>query len=128
MEPKQSIAPELVKEFVGNAHGDLTRVRELLEQEPGLLNAAWIGAAAIGRPRLAPPGAYGPAGYRAVPARAGGAPRSVRGRHARQAGGREGDDRDRSSLKDALGPHGIPLVAHAAAGGEEASAVIAFLQ
>lgn len=35
------LAPELVQEFVGNAHGDLTRVQQLLEQEPTLINAAW---------------------------------------------------------------------------------------
>lgn len=36
-----ALDPELVQEFVGNAHGDLTRVQQLLEQEPTLLNAAW---------------------------------------------------------------------------------------
>jgi hypothetical protein len=36
-----AIAPELVKEFVANSHGDFKRVKELLAQEPGLLNAAW---------------------------------------------------------------------------------------
>lgn len=41
MQDKQPIKPELVKEFVTKAHGDLGRVKELLEQEPGLLNSAW---------------------------------------------------------------------------------------
>ena len=41
MENKAAINPELVQQFVGNAHGDLDRVRELLEEEPGLLHAAW---------------------------------------------------------------------------------------
>ena len=41
MENKAAINPELVQQFVGNAHGDLDRVRELLEAEPGLLHAAW---------------------------------------------------------------------------------------
>ncbi len=36
-----ALAPELVHEFVGNAHGDLTRVQQLLEQEPTLINSAW---------------------------------------------------------------------------------------
>lgn len=35
------VKPELVKEFVGKAHGDLERVKELLSLDPGLLNAAW---------------------------------------------------------------------------------------
>src|SRR6266700_2711055 len=36
-----ALNPDLVKEFVGNAHGNLERVTELLEQEPALLNATW---------------------------------------------------------------------------------------
>ena len=32
---------QLVAEFVGNAHGDLNRVKELLAGEPGLINATW---------------------------------------------------------------------------------------
>ncbi len=31
----------MVQEFVGNAHGDLNRVQELLQQEPALVNACW---------------------------------------------------------------------------------------
>lgn len=41
MDRKPPIAPELVCDFVGNAHGDLQRVKDLLHQEPALLNAAW---------------------------------------------------------------------------------------
>jgi ankyrin repeat protein len=43
-QPKQKPDPlekELVKEFVIKGHGDLNRVKELLEKEPGLLNASW---------------------------------------------------------------------------------------
>src|SRR5713226_5160569 len=36
-----ALDPELVHDFVLNAHGNLERVRELLEQEPNLVNAAW---------------------------------------------------------------------------------------
>lgn len=35
------IAPETVREFVAKAHFDLDRVREMLGNEPNLLNAAW---------------------------------------------------------------------------------------
>jgi len=37
----EPLKPELVKEFVANAHGNLDKVKELLEQAPGLLNSAW---------------------------------------------------------------------------------------
>jgi len=36
-----AIDKALVQEFVGKSHGDLNRVKELLAQEPGLLNASW---------------------------------------------------------------------------------------
>jgi hypothetical protein len=35
------INPELVKEFVGASHGKFDKVKELLEQTPGLLNCSW---------------------------------------------------------------------------------------
>ena len=41
MPKKPALQPELVHEFVNEAHGNLGRVKELLEQEPALLNAAW---------------------------------------------------------------------------------------
>jgi hypothetical protein len=41
MQDKQPIKPELVREFVSKSHGDFNRVKELLDQEPNLLNAAW---------------------------------------------------------------------------------------
>jgi len=40
-ERPSALNPELVQEFVGNAHGNKERVQELLEQEPALLQAAW---------------------------------------------------------------------------------------
>ncbi len=41
MDKKPALDAELVQEFVVNAHGNLERVKELLEQEPGLVNATW---------------------------------------------------------------------------------------
>ena len=40
MEGPPAIKAELVAEFVGQAHGNLDRVKELLGQEPGLVSAA----------------------------------------------------------------------------------------
>ncbi len=36
-----ALPPEQVAEFVRVAHGDLDRTREMLGEEPGLLNATW---------------------------------------------------------------------------------------
>ena len=41
METKPAIEASLIQQFVGNAHGDLDRVKELLSQEPALINACW---------------------------------------------------------------------------------------
>src|SRR6266498_3582760 len=41
MELKSTLEASLVQEFVGKAHGDLNRVKELLAQEPALINAGW---------------------------------------------------------------------------------------
>jgi hypothetical protein len=128
MEPKPALEAKLVQEFVGNAHGDLNRVKELLAQEPGLINATWdwgggdfetaLGAAShMGRKDIA---------------------EFLLGHGARLdifAAAMLGKlDIVKSALAafpDAIktpGPHGIPLIAHAQAGGEDAKSVLEYLQ
>ena len=118
----------LVQEFVGNAHGDLERVKELLAQEPALINASWdwgggdwetaLGAAAhMGRADIA---------------------RFLLNHGARIdlfAAAMLGDlavvQATLATYPDALhvpGPHGIPLIAHAKAGGTAAEPVLTYLQ
>jgi hypothetical protein len=41
MQTKEPIKPELVREFVIAGHGNLDKTKELLLQEPNLLNATW---------------------------------------------------------------------------------------
>jgi len=36
-----ALAPEVVREFVGAAHGNFDKTKEMLAAEPGLLNATW---------------------------------------------------------------------------------------
>jgi hypothetical protein len=128
MENKQAIEPELVKDFVGNAHGDLERVKSLLEQEPGLLNAAWdwgggdwetaLGAAAhMGRKDIALFLLEQGARIDLFAAAMLGKVEIVKSILA-----------DNPALKTALGPHGIPLINHAQAGGEEALQVVNLLK
>lgn len=128
MEPKPAIPANLVQEFVGNSHGDLDRVKQLLAQEPGLINAAWdwgggdfetgLGAAShMGRKDIA----------------------SFLLEHgarldifaAAMLGNLEVVKAALTAHPEALqtpGPHGIPLIVHAEKGGEEAKAVLAYLQ
>lgn len=128
MESRPALQPELVQEFVGNAHGDLERVRELLSQEPALINAAWdwgggdwetaLGAAAhMGRKDIA------------LYLLDQGARLDLFA--AAMLGQLEIVKSVLAAFPHALhvpGPHGIPLIAHAQAGGEDAVAVLEFLQ
>ena len=128
MEKKPSLEADLVEEFVGKSHGDLDRVKELLSQEPALINAAWdwgggdwetgLGAAAhMGRSDIA---------------------NYLLGHGARLdlfAAAMLGKlEIVRAALEaypealDLPGPHGIPLIAHAQAGGNEAILVVEYLK
>ena len=64
MQTKEPIKSEMIKEFVIAGHGNLDRVKELLQQEPNLVNATWDwgggdfetalgGASHVGRPDIA---------------------------------------------------------------------------
>jgi len=126
MEAKPAILPELVRDFVGNAHGDLTRVQELLEREPRLVNAAWdwgggdwetgLGAAAhVGRKDIAR--YLLDHGARLDVFAAAMLSELAIVRSIIQAF---------PAVKDLRGPHGIPLLQHAKAG--DAAAVIEYLE
>ena len=120
--------PETVQSFVANAHGDLEVVRSLLAQEPALVNAAWdwgggdwetgLGAAAhMGRRQIAlfllehgarlDLFAAAMLGYFDLVS-------AVLS--------------DFPEMHNAVGPHGIPLVEHARAGGADARAVLELLE
>ena len=120
--------PETVQSFVGNAHGDLDVVSSLLTEEPRLVNAAWdwgggdwetgLGAAAhMGRRQIAlyliehgarlDLFAAAMLGYFDVVS-------------AMLS--------DFPEMRDAKGPHGIPLVEHARVGGADARAVLELLE
>ena len=128
MDARPAVSPDLVRAFVANAHGDLNQVQELLTQEPTLINAAWdwgggdwetaLGAAAhMGRKDIA---------------------RYLLDQGARLdlfAAAMLGELAIIQAVLQAFpqaidvpGPHGIPLSAHAKAGGEDAAAVAEFLE
>lgn len=128
MERPAAIAPALVQEFVANAHGNLERVQELLLQEPGLLNAAWdwgggdwetaLGAAShMGRKNIARYLLESGARLDIFAAAMLGHLAIVQAMLAAFP-----------QIDQLRGPHGITLLAHAQAGGEEAAPVIELLQ
>jgi hypothetical protein len=119
---------ELVAEFVLKAHGDLGVVKQLVEQEPAIVNAAWdwgggdwetgLGAAShVERRDIAEYLIEHGARMDVFAAAMLGETEIVRAMLDAQP-----------DLREARGPHGIPLVAHAEAGGDEARGVRELLQ
>ena len=125
---KERLDAELVEEFVNAAHVDLNRVNELLESHPSLINAAWDwgegdwetglgGAAHMGRRDIALVLLDSGARLDVFAAAMLGYIEFVRSAIT-----------DRPDVIDVLGPHGIPLLSHAEAGGDHAAEVLAFLK
>ena len=128
MDTKPAIAATLVQEFVVKAHGDLDRVTELLAQEPALVNATWdwgggdfetaLGAAAhMGRKDIANFLLEHGARLDIFAAAMLGKLEIVKAALTAYP----------AALKTP-GPHGIPLIVHAEKGGEDALAVLEYLQ
>jgi hypothetical protein len=122
------IEPELVAEFVLKAHSDLGVVKQLLEQVPAIVNASWdwgggdwetgLGAAShVGRRDIAEYLLEHGARMDVFAAAMLGETEIVRAMLEAQP-----------ELHEARGPHGIPLIAHAEAGGEQAREVLDLLQ
>lgn len=128
MADKPRLDPDLVREFVNQAHGGFDRVRELLEAEPALANAAWdwgggdwetgLGAAAhMGRRDIAEHLLERGARMDVFAAAMLGRLEIVRAMLAADP-----------AMRHHPGPHGIALIRHAEAGGPNAEAVVAFLK
>jgi hypothetical protein len=126
-ETPPALEGNLVREFVGNAHGDLEAVRNALAAQPELVNAAWDWGGGDWETAL---GAAGHMGRRDIAELllAHGARLDV------FAAAMLGEvDVVRAILaahpevREATGPHGIPLRAHAEAGGEHARPVLELL-
>src|SRR5436305_2661023 len=122
-----ALDPTQVQAFVGDAHGDLDAVRAALDAEPQLANAAWdwgggdwesaLGASAhMGRRDIAELLLEHGARLDLFAAAMLGELEIVQAILAAHP-----------AMRDALGPHGIPLVEHARAGGDEARAVLELL-
>ena len=128
MEPKLALEAKLVQDFVGNAHGDLNRVKELFAEEPGVINSTWdwgggdfetaLGAAAhMGRKDIAQFLLENGARLDIFAAAMLGKLEIVKAALT-----------EYPNAINTPGPHGIPLVAHAKAGGDNAKAVLEYLE
>ncbi len=128
MDTPPPLPAALVQEFVGVAHSNLERVKELLAQEPALINAEWdwgggdfesgLGAAAhMGHRDIALHLLANGARFDLYAAAMLGQLDLVRAILEAQP-----------QLRQVPGAHGIPLLVHAQMGGEEAKAVLEYLQ
>ncbi len=118
---------ELVESFVANAHGDLDAVRDLLEREPRVVNAAWDWGAGDWETGL---GAAAHTGQREIALLLLARGARIDAFAAAMLGEIEIVRAMISSFPnvvDVPGPHGIPLVEHARAGGEQAREVVELL-
>ena len=128
MEKKPALDLTVVQEFVAKSHGDLDRVKEMLSQEPTLINATWdwgggdfesaLGAAAhMGRKDIANFLLDNGARLDIFAAAMLGKLEIVKAALLTYP-----------NALNIAGPHGIPLIAHAQAGGDDARAVLEYLQ
>jgi hypothetical protein len=127
MEAPAALNSSLVREFVANAHGDLDAVREALDVHPALANACWDWGGGDWETAL---GASSHVGRRDIAELllAHGARLDVFA--AAMLGELEVVRAVLAAHPEALhvlGPHGIPLRAHAEAGGEQARSVLELL-
>ena len=122
-----ALDPTQVQAFVGNAHGDLDAVRAALDEEPLIANAGWDWGAGDWESAL---GAAAHMGRRDIA--------ELLLEHGARldifAAAMLGDVEVVQAIlaahpesRNATGPHGIPLRAHAEAGGEYALPVLALL-
>lgn len=128
MDNREALDPQLVQTIVANAHGDLNRVRELVEQQPNLVNASWDWG---GGDWETPLGAAAHMGRRDIAL-------YLLEHGARLdlfAAAMLGHLQVVQAALDAFpgahrvkGPHGISLLAHAQAGGAPAAAVATLLE
>ena len=122
------LKPELVKEFVVAAHGDLEKTKSLLGETPSLLNATWDWGGGDFEMAI---GGAGHMGRRDIALFL----ISQGGRFdlfvAAMLGRLDVVKPMLTAfphLAESKGPHGIPLMVHAQKGGQEAAEVAAFLE
>jgi len=122
------LALEMVEEFVRVAHGNLDRVKEMLEKQPALINATWDwgggdwetglgGASHMGRRDIALYLLGHNARMDVFAAAMLGKLEIVKAAVAAFP-----------SIPKVPGPHGIPLIVHARKGGGKATEVLDFLE
>jgi len=128
MEKPPALEVSMVQEFILKAHADIDRVKELLAQEPNLINSTWDWGGGDFETAL---GAAAHMGRRDIAEflLANGARLDLFA--AAMLGKLEIIKAALAAFPEAInipGPHGIPLIAHAKAGGRDATQVLEYLE
>ena len=127
MDAKPALDLKLVEEFVGVSHGNFERVKDLLIQEPALINATWDWGGGDFETAL---GAASHMGNKVIANYLLEHGARIDIFAAAMLGQLEMVKAAILAYPDAIdipGPHGIPLIDHAEAGGEHAKAVVEYL-
>jgi hypothetical protein len=123
-----ALSPDLVRDFVIAGHGNLEKVKQMLDQEPGLLNACWDWGGGDFETAIEGAGHIGSKDC-AVYLLSKGARMNV---FCAAMLGRldivKGFLFAYPDLKTSKGPHGLQLIHHATKGGDDAKEVLAYLQ
>ena len=122
------LAPELVKEFVGAAHGDLEKTKKLLAAEPGLLNATWDWKAGDFEAAIGGAGHMGRRDIATFLIEQGARTDIFVSAMLGEIDLVKAYLKAFPGMKESKGPHGISLMRHAEMGGAEAKEVLEFLK
>jgi hypothetical protein len=120
--------PALVKEMVGVSHGNIARVRELVQQHPELAKAAWDWGYGDWETAL---GAASHVGNRAIAElllEHGAAPTHFSAAMLGQLDVLKAFMAASPGIQKMRGPHGLTLMVHARNGGPQAVAVVSYLE
>jgi hypothetical protein len=123
-----ALNPDLVKDFVKAAHVDLDKTKELLGNEPGLLNATWDWSAGDFEMAIGGAGHMGRRDIALFLVGEGGRMDLFVAAMLGELAIVKATLDKYPKLALSHGPHGIPLMAHAKAGGQPAEAVVEYLQ
>jgi hypothetical protein len=122
------IKPEDVQAFVGVAHRDINRVRDMLDQQPWIVNATWDWGGGDWESAMGAAGHTGGVEIAELLFERGG---RIELHCAAMLGWLDvvkAAVAARPGAENILGPHAIPMWSHAWTGGERASEVLAYLE
>jgi hypothetical protein len=128
MEKRPTLDPTLVQNFVANAHSNLDRVIELLKQEPTLINATWDWGGGDWETALGAASHMGRKDIALYLLEKGARMDIFAAAMLGQVHIVQSILKAFPNARNSLGPHGIPLLAHAKAGGQDALPVLKLLQ